>query len=130
MMIHYNSLESSMRAYFFVLQQQQNLGRRFGTSKCIYPPPPVALAAVRSKVVVLLLLICFLLILPLLDSVIVCVHSCFALILMGKRALVALLCLSSWCLMIVMWLIRTMPRVCLQFVIVVFPDHTHLLFQR
>ena len=25
-------------------------------------------------------------------------------------------------------LFLTMPRVCLQFVIVVFPDHTHLLF--
>ena len=47
---------------------------------------------------------------------------------MGKRELVALLCLSSWCFMIVAWLFLTMPRVCLQFVIVVFPDHTHLLF--
>ena len=27
-----------------------------------------------------------------------------------------------------MWLFLTIPRVCLQFVIVVFPDHTHLLF--
>ena len=26
-----------------------------------------------------------------------CVHSSFAIILMGKRELVALLCLSSWC---------------------------------
>ena len=38
----------------FVLQQQQNLGRRFGTSKM---HSIVALAAVRSKAVVLLLLI-------------------------------------------------------------------------
>ena len=30
--------------------------------------------------------------------------------------------------MIVVWLFLMMPRVCLQFVIVVFPDHTHLLF--
>ena len=29
------------------------------------------------------------------------VHSSFAIISMGKRELVALLCLSSWCLMIV-----------------------------
>ena len=29
---------------------------------------------------------------------------------------------------VVVWLFRTMPRVCLQFVVVVFPDHTHLLF--
>ena len=54
-----------------------------------------------------------------------CVHSSFAIILMGKRELVAFLCLSSWCLIIVRWLFLTMPRVCLQFVIVVFPDHTH-----
>ena len=27
-----------------------------------------------------------------------------------------------------MWLFLMMPSVCLQFVIVVFPDHTHLLF--
>ena len=40
----------------------------------------------------------------------------------------ALLCLSSWCLLIVAWLFLTMPLDCLQFVIVVFPDHAHLLF--
>ena len=47
---------------------------------------------------------------------------------MGKRELVALLCLSSWCLVIVVWLFLAVPRVCLQFVIVLFSDHTHLLF--
>ena len=52
-------------------------------------------------------------------------RSSFAIISMGKRELVALLCLSSWCLVIVVWLFLTMPWVCLQFVIVVFPDHTH-----
>ena len=56
------------------------------------------------------------------------VPSSFAIILMGKRELVALLSLSSWCLEIVVWLFLAVPRVCLQFVIVVFPDHTHLLF--
>ena len=56
------------------------------------------------------------------------VHSSFAIILMGKRKLVALLSLSSWCLVIVVWLFLVVPVVCLQFVIVVFPDHTHLLF--
>ena len=56
------------------------------------------------------------------------VHSSFAIILMGKRELVALLSLSSWCLVIVVWLFLEVPRVCLQFVIVVFPDHTHSLF--
>ena len=47
---------------------------------------------------------------------------------MGKRELVALFSLSSWCLVIVVWLFLAVAWVCLQFVIVVFPDHTHLLF--
>ena len=41
--------------------------------------------------------------------------------------MVALLSLSSWCLVIAVWLFLVVPLVCLQFVIVVFPDHTHLL---
>ena len=56
------------------------------------------------------------------------VHSSIAIILMGKRELIALLTLSSWCLVMVERLFLTAPRGCLQFVIVVFPDHTHLLF--
>ena len=56
------------------------------------------------------------------------VHSSIAIILMGKRELVALLNLSSWCLVMVEWLFLAVPWVCLRFVIVVFPDHTHLLF--
>ena len=55
-------------------------------------------------------------------------HSSFAIILMGKRDLVTLLSLSFWCLVIVVWLFLAVPWDCLQFVIVVFPDHTHLLF--
>ena len=47
---------------------------------------------------------------------------------MGKRELVALLNLSSWCLVMVERLFLAVPRGCLQFVIVVFPGHTHLLF--
>ena len=56
------------------------------------------------------------------------VHSSFAIILMGKRELVALLSFSSWCLVIDVWLFLAVPWVSLQFVIVVFPDHTRLLF--
>ena len=56
------------------------------------------------------------------------VHSSITLILMGKRVLVALLNLASWFLVIVGRLFLAVPRGCLQFVIVVFPDHTHLLF--
>ena len=44
------------------------------------------------------------------------------------RERVALLSLSSWCLVIVVWLFLAVLWVYLQFVIVVFPDHTHLLF--
>ena len=36
--------------------------------------------------------------------------------------------LSSWRIVIVVWLFLNMPLVCMQFEIVVFPDHTHLLF--
>ena len=58
------------------------------------------------------------------------VRSSIAFILMGKRELVALLNLSSWCLVMVERLFLAVPRGCVQFVIVVFPDHTHLLFLR
>ena len=47
---------------------------------------------------------------------------------MGKRELIALLNLSSWCLVMVERLFLAVPRGCLQFVIVVLPDHTRLLF--
>ena len=53
------------------------------------------------------------------------VHSSIAIILMGKRELIALLNLSSWCLVMVERLFLAVPWGCLQFVIVVFPDHTH-----
>ena len=56
------------------------------------------------------------------------VNSSIAIILMGKIELIALLNLSSWCLVMVERLFLAVPRGCLQFVIVVFPDHTHLLF--
>ena len=58
------------------------------------------------------------------------VHSSFAIILIGKRELVALLGLSSWCLVMGEWLFLSVPWGCLRFVIVVFPDHTHLIFLR
>ena len=56
------------------------------------------------------------------------VHSSIAIILMGKTELIALLNLSSWCLVMVERLFLAVPWGCLRFVIVVFPDHTHLLF--
>ena len=59
-----------------------------------------------------------------------CVHSSFAIILKRKRKLVALLLLSYRCVVTVnvLWLFITLPWVGSQFVIVVFLDHTHLLF--
>ena len=59
-----------------------------------------------------------------------CVHSSFALILKKKRKLAALLLLSYRCNVTnnVVWLFLEVPWVGLQYVIVVFLDHTHLLF--
>ena len=54
-----------------------------------------------------------------------CDHSSFAIILKGKRELVALLSLSSWSLVIVVWLFLAVPWVYPQFMIVVFPYHTY-----
>ena len=96
----------------------------------------MAKAAVRSKAVVLLLLTFLFIVTPIVGvcncSMFCCtllyVHSGIAIILMGKRELVTLLFLSSWCLVMIERLFLAVPRGCLQFVIVVFPDHTHLLF--
>ena len=49
---------------------------------------------------------------------------------MGRRELVALLGLPSWRLVMVEWLFLAVPWGCLQFVIVLFPDHTHLVFMK
>ena len=87
----------------------------------------MALAAACSKAVAVLFIVtpivgfrnCSMFCLTLL-----CVHSSFVISSMGKRGLVALLCIV--CLSVV-WLFLTMPLFFLQFVIVVFPDHTHLV---
>ena len=58
-----------------------------------------------------------------------CVFSCFAIILTRKRELVALLLLTLGCLVTVnaLWLFVMVLLVGLELVIVVFPDHTHWL---
>ena len=56
------------------------------------------------------------------------VYSSIAIILMGKRERIALLNVSSWCLVMVEWLFLAVPCGCLRFVIVVFSDRTHLQF--
>ena len=53
------------------------------------------------------------------------IRSSIAIKLMGKKELVALLYLSSWCLVVAGWLFLAVPWGCLRFVIVVFPDHTN-----
>ena len=57
-----------------------------------------------------------------------CVHSSFAIILKGKRKLVALLLLSYRCIVTinVLWLFITVPCDGLLCVVVLFPDHAHL----
>ena len=55
------------------------------------------------------------------------VHSSIAINFMGKRELVSLLNLSHWYLVMVERLFFAVPWGCLRFVIVVFPDHTHLI---
>ena len=90
--------------------------------------PLVAWAAVRYKAVVLLLLTFCLLLHSLWESVIVLsfvvryfsVHSSIAIILKGKRELIALLNLSFWCLVMVEWLFLAVPWSCL---------HPYLLFK-
>ena len=60
-----------------------------------------------------------------------CVHSSFAIILKRKRKLIALLLLSYNCIVTkkFLWLYQTVPWVGVRYVIVVFPYHTHLLYE-
>ena len=98
---------------------------------------PKSISVLKSKLIIwnVILLNCksglllFLLLLMLLPfwSVLCFVVCNFVSILVLQSYLVALLCLSCWCI-IVVWLFLTMRSVCLQFKIVVFPDHTHFLF--
>ena len=62
---------------------------------------------------------------------VLCVLSSFAISLMGEEsALIALIVFLVSCdCYSVAWLFLTVPWVGMQCVIVVFPDHTHLLFQ-
>ena len=62
--------------------------------------------------------------------VLLCVYSSFAIILKRKRKLVAEPLLSYRCIVTIhiLWLFLTLPWLGLHCVIVVFPDHTHLLF--
>ena len=63
--------------------------------------------------------------------VLLCIHSSFAISLKRKRKLVALLLLSYRfnVTINVLWFFLMVLRAGLQYVIVVFPDHGHLLFE-
>ena len=98
-------------------------------------PETVASAGVRSKTVVLLLFaaapsvsVCC--VWSLFCYAVLCVLSCFAIIPLRKRELVALLLLSSDChvAVSVLCLCLMVPWIGLQCVIVVVPGHTRLLF--
>ena len=116
----------------FVFQQQQNLGQRFCASRMHLSLPWLVLLSVQRR----WFCCCWFVVdcysrRGSLNCCMFCytllyVHSSFAIILMGE--LIALLGLSSWCLVMVVWLFLALPWVCLLFVILVFPDHTHLLF--
>ena len=104
-----------MLNFIFVLQEQQNLGRRFGTSKMHLSPSGFGCCPFEggcSVVVDSLLIVtpivgfckCSMFCYALLH-----VHSSFAIILMGKRELVALLSLSCSCLVMVVWHFLAVP---------------------
>ena len=59
-----------------------------------------------------------------------CIHYSFAIILKRKRKLVGLLIRPYICIVTihVLWPFLTVPLVGLQCMILMFPDHTHLLF--
>ena len=62
------------------------------------------------------------------------VHSSFAIILMGKREMFVFLffvfLVSRDCCGALPHSILTVPQVCNQFVIMIFPDHTHYCFSQ
>ena len=64
------------------------------------------------------------------DDASICSSAVFLITWCSVQSWFPLLCLSSQCLMIVVWLFLTVPRVCLQVVIVVFPVHTHYFQSR
>ena len=69
--------------------------------------------------------------LSLFNYALLCVHYSFAITLKRKRKLVALLLLSHSCIVTinVLWLFLMLPWVGMQCMIVVFPDHTYILFK-
>ena len=95
----------------------------------------MALAAVRFKAVVLLLLVYHLMYFPLFVGVLclslfcyalLCVHFSFAIIL--KAGYFVIIVLQMYCYYKSSVDLPHGAVGCLQYVIVVFPDHTHLLF--
>ena len=137
MMVRCISWMASMRAGRFLCLNGGGIwGEGLVPVGCICPPPPGGLGCCPfwggGSVVVDFLFIVTPIVRVCNCSMFCCtllhVHSSIAIILMGKRELVTLHNLSSWCLKMVKQLFLAVPRGCLQLVIVVFPDHTHLPF--
>ena len=126
-----------MRAWHFLCFGGGRIwGKGLMPVKCICPPPPhppcgfgCCLFWGGSSVDFDSLLI----VAPRFFYVLLCVVLCqfFLCYHLDKKKRVGCFALFVfWCLVIVVWLFLMMPQVCLQFVIVVFPDHTHLLFSQ
>ena len=120
---------------FIITVMHYRLGRRFGTSKMHLSANPLPPPWWLRLLFVLRWWFCCLLFLQLWESVLVLCFVCtllydpssFAIILIGKRQLVALLGLSSWCL-VTPCVALPCGAMDLSAVTVAFPDHTHLLF--
>ena len=102
-----NTLSNSISFFKRLLPHVEHVSKIWYYTSKMHLSPPVA------KAVILLLLI----VTPIMGfcnysivcSALLYVHSSLAIIFMGKRELVALLSLSSWCLMIVVWLFLVVP---------------------
>ena len=96
----------------------------------------VAYDAVLSKAVVVMLLICCFIYVQLFAGALCWSLFCYALlcvlhsfaIILDEEERAGCFALIDFCLVTVLWLFLAMPPVCLQCVIVVYPDHTRLLF--
>ena len=116
-----------------MFQQQRNLGRRVGTIKMHLSPPPSSLCCCPFQGGVSVVVDSLLIVTPIKGfcncsmscCTLLCVLSSFAIILMGEE--------RAGCFVLCVFLVSigccvALPRDatgCLQFVIVVFPDHTH-----
>ena len=126
-----------MRAeHFLYFNNSRIQGEDLVPVKCITPPPPWHRLLSFLRRWFCCCWCCLFIVTPIVGvckcSMFCCallyVHCSFAIILVGKRGLVALIRLSSWCLVVAVWLFLAVPWVCLRLVVVVFSDHTYYSF--